>query len=138
MNFQESMTILNACTKKVWKLIECAMYYLFVWISSTDEDLIHLHPKLCSNHQGHQVLCEQNRTFEKSTFMFFLAHFKCICMCTFVNQGFCHWSCWCPDLFQKMIVSTSGHCCLSTAPEKCSTSQVWVVYSFTFHLWQRT
>ena len=23
VNFQESMTILNACTKKLWKLIEC-------------------------------------------------------------------------------------------------------------------
>ena len=26
VNFQESMTILNACTKKVWKLIECTTY----------------------------------------------------------------------------------------------------------------
>ena len=26
LNFQESTTILNACTKKVWKLIECIMY----------------------------------------------------------------------------------------------------------------
>ena len=25
LNFQESTTILNACTKKVWKLIECSM-----------------------------------------------------------------------------------------------------------------
>ena len=29
LNFQESMTILNACTKKVWKLIECATYMLY-------------------------------------------------------------------------------------------------------------
>ena len=28
MNFQESTTILNACTKKVWKLIECTTYLL--------------------------------------------------------------------------------------------------------------
>ena len=27
MNFQESMTILNACTKNVWKLIESPMYF---------------------------------------------------------------------------------------------------------------
>ena len=26
LNFQESMTILNACTKKVWKLIESTTY----------------------------------------------------------------------------------------------------------------
>ena len=26
VNFQESTTILNACTKKVWKLIECTTY----------------------------------------------------------------------------------------------------------------
>ena len=26
VNFQESMTILNACTKNVWKLIECTTY----------------------------------------------------------------------------------------------------------------
>ena len=26
VNFQESMTILKACTKKVWKRIECTMY----------------------------------------------------------------------------------------------------------------
>ena len=26
VNFQESMTILNACTKKLWKPIECMMY----------------------------------------------------------------------------------------------------------------
>ena len=26
LNFQESTTILNACTKKVWKLIECTTY----------------------------------------------------------------------------------------------------------------
>ena len=26
LNFQESMTILNACTKKVWKRIECTTY----------------------------------------------------------------------------------------------------------------
>ena len=28
VNFQESTVILNACTKKVWKLIECTIYYL--------------------------------------------------------------------------------------------------------------
>ena len=29
LNFQESTTILNACTKKVWKLIECTTYSVF-------------------------------------------------------------------------------------------------------------
>ena len=36
VNFQESTTILNACTKKVWKLIEYAMYiyiYIYIYIS---------------------------------------------------------------------------------------------------------
>ena len=28
LNFQESPTILNACTKKVWKLIECTTYII--------------------------------------------------------------------------------------------------------------
>ena len=33
VNFQESTTILNACTKKVWKLIEGTMYiYLYMYI----------------------------------------------------------------------------------------------------------
>ena len=33
LNFQMSMTILNACTKKVWKLIECTMYvYIYIYI----------------------------------------------------------------------------------------------------------
>ena len=30
LNFQESMTILNACTKKVWKLIECTTYIEYI------------------------------------------------------------------------------------------------------------
>ena len=28
VNFQESTTILNACPKEVWKLIECTMYFV--------------------------------------------------------------------------------------------------------------
>ena len=33
LNFQASTTILNACTKKVWCLIECAMYiYIYIYI----------------------------------------------------------------------------------------------------------
>ena len=37
VNFQESMTILNACTKNVWKLIECTTYlmpklYIYIYI----------------------------------------------------------------------------------------------------------
>ena len=37
LNFQESTTILNACTKKVWKLIEGTIYiyiyiYIYVWM----------------------------------------------------------------------------------------------------------
>ena len=28
VNFQESTTILNACTKKVWKLIECVLGFV--------------------------------------------------------------------------------------------------------------
>ena len=35
LNLQESMTILNACTKKVWKLIEDTMYIL-IWFHVTD------------------------------------------------------------------------------------------------------
>ena len=34
MNFQESMTILNACTKKVWKLTECTAYIYEVCLKS--------------------------------------------------------------------------------------------------------
>ena len=40
VNFQESTTILNACTQKVWKLIECTTYFLlrfthvFYWCCS--------------------------------------------------------------------------------------------------------
>ena len=30
LNFQESMTILNACTKKVWKLIEGTTYFFLM------------------------------------------------------------------------------------------------------------
>ena len=32
VNFQESTTILNACTKKVWKLIECTTYILYIYL----------------------------------------------------------------------------------------------------------
>ena len=33
VNFQASTTILNACTKKVWKRIECAIYiYIYIYI----------------------------------------------------------------------------------------------------------
>ena len=38
VNFQESLTILNACTKKVWKLIEFTTYhslFLSVFINIT-------------------------------------------------------------------------------------------------------
>ena len=31
VNFQESTTILNVCTKKAWKLIECATYVTSQW-----------------------------------------------------------------------------------------------------------
>ena len=34
LNFQESTTILNACTKKVWKLIECTTY-IFKYLQSS-------------------------------------------------------------------------------------------------------
>ena len=35
MNFQESTTILNACVKKVWKLIECTTYnQMLVYLQS--------------------------------------------------------------------------------------------------------
>ena len=33
LNFLESTTILNACTKKVWKLIECTTYFFFFYAS---------------------------------------------------------------------------------------------------------
>ena len=33
VNFQECTTILNACTKKIWKPIECTTYHLVVWSS---------------------------------------------------------------------------------------------------------
>ena len=32
LNFQESKTILNACTKNVWKLIECTTYYIYYFL----------------------------------------------------------------------------------------------------------
>ena len=32
LNFQESTTILNACSKKVWKSIECTIYiYIYIY-----------------------------------------------------------------------------------------------------------
>ena len=34
LNFQESTTILNTCSKNVWKLIECTPY-----VSNVDENL---------------------------------------------------------------------------------------------------
>ena len=35
LNFQESMTILNACTKKGWKLIECTTYaYIHIYVNA--------------------------------------------------------------------------------------------------------
>ena len=35
VNFQESLTILNARTKKVWKLIEC-LSYIYIYIYKSD------------------------------------------------------------------------------------------------------
>ena len=35
VNFQESMTILNACTKRVWKLIECNTYIYILTCTHT-------------------------------------------------------------------------------------------------------
>ena len=40
VNFQESTTILNACTKKVWKLIEVTTYiyiYIYIYTKKSDE-----------------------------------------------------------------------------------------------------
>ena len=34
LNFQESKTILNACTKKLWKLIESTTYLKYVVLGS--------------------------------------------------------------------------------------------------------
>ena len=39
LNFQESTTILNAHTKKVWKLIVCTSYYMMV--TSKMQDMLH-------------------------------------------------------------------------------------------------
>ena len=33
LNFEECTTILNACTKIVWKLIECTIHEHFLWFS---------------------------------------------------------------------------------------------------------
>ena len=35
VNFQESSAILNACTKKVWKLIECITFVKYIWFVNT-------------------------------------------------------------------------------------------------------
>ena len=32
LNFQESMTILDACTKEIWNLIECIYIYIDIYI----------------------------------------------------------------------------------------------------------
>ena len=45
LNFQESTTILNTCTKKIWKFIECTTY-VWIWSNSivwsiTDYNDIH-------------------------------------------------------------------------------------------------
>ena len=42
MNFQETTTILNACTKKVWKLIEGTTYILKITIICTHYHNIHI------------------------------------------------------------------------------------------------
>ena len=43
LNFQESTTILNACIKKVWKLIEGTMYYWDTLLYSYALVYIHTH-----------------------------------------------------------------------------------------------
>ena len=48
VNFQESTTILNACTKKVWKLIECTTYsylYYFLIIQMSVHSVVRLPSK---------------------------------------------------------------------------------------------
>ena len=51
MNFQESTTILNACTKKVWKLIECTMY-----MYKEDLALNNLQWLICHKTQPNQII----------------------------------------------------------------------------------
>ena len=46
VNVQESMTTLNACTKRVWKPIECPTYiYIYIYISK--HIYIHIHVYIC-------------------------------------------------------------------------------------------
>ena len=41
MNFQESTTVLNARTKKVWKLIVCTSYiYIYIYIYGEMVDFV--------------------------------------------------------------------------------------------------
>ena len=49
VNFQESTTILNACTKKVWKLIECTTYtyiYIYIYIDISSRIYINIYIRI--------------------------------------------------------------------------------------------
>ena len=70
VNFQESTTILNACTKKVWKPIECTTYinvcecvYIYIYIYIQTDTYTHTH----TIDLWHGAL-----SWGKSTFFFFI------------------------------------------------------------------
>lgn len=52
-------------------------------------------------------------------------------------RRFSHRSQWFHDLFQKIRATSSGHSCFSSAHEKLSAGQAWIICSFTFNLRQR-
>ena len=55
LNFQESTTFLNACTKKVWKLIECPAYLTHSFILLSFRGLFHAKAVFLEEQQGYYL-----------------------------------------------------------------------------------
>ena len=56
LDFQESTTILNACTKKVWKLIRCVAYFQNFLYQAVSHNFV-LTMKTCDIKKMHLIIC---------------------------------------------------------------------------------
>ena len=79
VNFQESTTILNACTKKVWKLIEATTYLLSESVSSSQHKIEIERKKLVPAREKEIVYRRETEEIRQTT-RYFSAH-RQFCAC---------------------------------------------------------
>ena len=74
-----------------------------------------------------------NKIFHKCWLVkgFIFCPFQTLLFVYFYQWWRCHWSHWCPDLFQKRASCGSRNSFVSNAPEKFSRGQTWFIHSLT-------